>query len=146
MADPWAGSKTPAYGANSNTNDAWGSRTPAHTSHDAFAPGSKTPNHDTWGSSSRYDAPTPGGDLLSAPTPGALNAPTPGPYNAPTPAAAATPHPWGGGAGSWGDGLAQTPGARGAPTPGAYGGPETPGVWAGEDDGGPRYSSRSPSP
>ncbi|KAI9682101.1 MAG: transcription elongation factor spt5 [Caeruleum heppii] len=150
-----SGSRTPAYGASSH-GDVWGasgSRTPAYGNSST----SHLNNDSSWGANSRsYDAPTPGGDQLSAPTPGALNAPTPGAYNAPTPAAAAasmpTPRGWGESAptpaasGSGGGFSAPTPGSyggRGAPTPGAYGAPETPG-WGAEDgdaegDTGPRY-------
>ncbi|KAH7140086.1 transcription initiation protein spt5 [Dactylonectria estremocensis] len=169
-----AGSRTPAWQSGARTpapGDAFGagSRTPAYGGGDSWASGSKTPaygasaptpgasGNDSWGytpgatgSSNAYDAPTPGGALLGAPTPGAMNAPTPGAYSAPTPAANA-PTPGGGWQGGWGADSAPTPAAGaptpaasgfagsggyyGAPTPAAYGGaPETPAA------SGPRYA------
>ncbi|EFQ31970.1 hypothetical protein CGRA01v4_13151 [Colletotrichum graminicola] len=143
------GSKTPAYGG----GDAWGSgsKTPAYGSGSAPTPGAS--GGDSWGytpGQSGYDAPTPGGALLGAPTPGALNAPTPGAYSAPTPAAASAPTPGGGWQGGWGADSAPTPAAGAptpaasgfgsssayysAPTPAAYGAPETPAA------SGPRYT------
>ncbi|KAI1810465.1 transcription initiation protein [Poronia punctata] len=144
------GSKTPAYTGASG--DSWGSKTPYGAS--AATPGAS--GNDTWGytpgasgSTTTYDAPTPGAGLLGAPTPGALNAPTPGAYNnAPTPGALNAPTPGGGWQGGWGadaaptpaaaaptpaaSGFAATSGYYGAPTPGAYN-PDTPAA-------GPRYT------
>jgi transcription elongation factor SPT5 len=95
-----AGSRTPAWGAAAGGGGGGGGgRTPAWN-----ANGSSNNNL----GSSRYDAPTPGGDY-SAPTPGAYpTAPTPGASGS-----AATPR--------WAD-SAPTPGALNAPTPGGGGG------------------------
>ncbi|KAI0505599.1 hypothetical protein F5B22DRAFT_661363 [Xylaria bambusicola] len=134
------GSKTPAYGG--SNGDSWGSKTPYGAS--AATPGAS--GSDSWGytpgasgSSSAYDAPTPGASMLSAPTPGALNAPTPGAYNAPTPGA---PTPGAGWQSGWGTESAPTPAAA-APTPaasgGGYYGAPTPGAYA-ADTPGPRYT------
>ncbi|CAJ2499733.1 Uu.00g025860.m01.CDS01 [Anthostomella pinea] len=143
------GSKTPAYAGSSG--DAWGSKTPYGAS--AATPGAS--GTDTWGytpgasgSSTAYDAPTPGAGLLGAPTPGALNAPTPGAYNAPTPGAMNAPTPGGGWQGGWGADSAPTPAAA-APTPAASGfasssgyyGAPTPGAYnADTPAAGPRYT------
>ncbi|KAF7561472.1 hypothetical protein G7046_g2672 [Stylonectria norvegica] len=166
-----AGSRTPAWQSGARTpapGDAFGagSRTPAYGGGDGWGSGSKTPawgasaptpgaaSNDTWGytpsaTGTSYDAPTPGGIGLGAPTPGAMNAPTPGAYSAPTPAANA-PTPGGGWQGGWGADSAPTPAAGAptpaasgfaggyysAPTPAAYGdAPETPAA-----SGGPRYT------
>ncbi|KAI0975105.1 hypothetical protein F4678DRAFT_317623 [Xylaria arbuscula] len=134
------GSKTPAYGGSGG--DTWGSKTPYGAS--AATPGAG--GSDSWGytpgasgSSSAYDAPTPGASMLGAPTPGALNAPTPGAYNAPTPGA---PTPGGGWQSGWGTESAPTPAAA-APTPaasgGGYYGAPTPGAYT-ADTPGPRYT------
>ncbi|RWA09897.1 hypothetical protein EKO27_g5198 [Xylaria grammica] len=134
------GSKTPAYGGSGG--DAWGSKTPYGAS--AATPGAN--GSDSWGytpgasgSSTAYDAPTPGASLLGAPTPGGLNAPTPGAYNAPTPGA---PTPGGGWQSGWGAESAPTPAAA-APTPaasgGGYYGAPTPGAYT-ADTPGPRYT------
>ncbi|KAJ5041568.1 uncharacterized protein L3040_005148 [Drepanopeziza brunnea f. sp. 'multigermtubi'] len=127
-----AGSKTPGYGG---SGDSWGgSKTPA------YQPSTSNSNDNTFGNSSWNNAPTPGNQPMSAPTPAAaatpFDAPTPGnfPNSAPTP-----------GPGFW---SAPTPAAMpesaptpanynaySAPTPGGY--PETPAAnW--QDDG-PRY-------
>lgn len=145
------GSKTPAYGS-SGTSDPWssGSKTP----YGAAAPTPGASGGDTWGytpgasgSTSAYDAPTPGAGLIGAPTPGgALNAPTPGAYNAPTPGAMNAPTPGGNWGGGWGANDAPTP-VAGAPTPAAGGNfayavnAPTPGAWSAETPAasGPRY-------
>ncbi|KAI8629816.1 transcription initiation protein [Xylariaceae sp. FL1651] len=143
------GSKTPAYAGSGG--DTWGSKTPYGVS--AATPGAN--GSDSWGytpgasgSSTAYDAPTPGAGLLGAPTPGALNAPTPGAYNAPTPGALNAPTPGGSWQGGWGADSAPTPAAA-APTPaesgfasssGYYGAP-TPGAYNAETPAaGPRYT------
>ncbi|KZF26193.1 transcription elongation factor Spt5 [Xylona heveae TC161] len=170
-----SGAKTPAYGGHGGFSS--GSKTPAYGGHgfsssssaaaaassSSFggSSGAGAGGHDSW-SSSRYDAPTPGGGALSAPTPGALNAPTPGAYSAPTPggSGAGPAHTPGASAsgGTGGSGAdyhsAPTPAAS-APTPGAarsYGhAAATPGNWGGDDDdddddAGPRYEEGTPSP
>ncbi|KAI1111042.1 transcription initiation protein [Nemania sp. NC0429] len=145
------GSKTPVYGGSGSGGDAWGSKTPYGVS--AATPGAS--GSDSWGytpgaggSSTAYDAPTPGAGLLGAPTPGALNAPTPGAYNAPTPGALNAPTPGGGWQGGWGAESAPTPTAT-APTPAASGfasssgyyGAPTPGAYNAETPAaGPRYT------
>ncbi|KAI3322793.1 transcription initiation protein [Xylariaceae sp. AK1471] len=139
------GSKTPAYGGSGSGSDAWGSKTPYGAS--AATPGAS--GSDSWGytpsgSSTAYDAPTPGAGLLGAPTPGALNAPTPGAYNAPTPGALNAPTPGGGWQGGWGADSAPTPAAA-APTPAAtssgYYGAPTPGAYTADTPAaGPRYT------
>lgn len=128
-----AGSRTPAWGAANPS----GSRTPAWNANVSSSAANNTSSSST---SKGFDAPTPGGDYTSAPTPGAYaSAPTPGA------SAATAPTP------RWPD-SAPTPAALNAPTPGAYAGGDssrpydapTPAV--GGDDGGPRYEEGTPSP
>ncbi|BGP33448.1 transcription elongation factor spt5 [Rhodotorula toruloides] len=147
---PYAGGKTPAYGASGGRTPAYGARNGygAASAPTPAATGAPTPaataggsgwDDDEWGSGGgAASAPTPaaprGGDYMGAPTPAAgaptpgafLGAPTPGFTGAPTPAAypsGPTPGP----SGSYGA-AAQTPGnADGYPyqTPGAYAGAAT---------------------
>ncbi|KAK6197030.1 hypothetical protein LQW54_010946 [Pestalotiopsis sp. IQ-011] len=144
------GSKTPGYSSGGSA-DPWSSG--AKTPYGAAAPTPGASGGDTWGytpgasgSSSAYDAPTPGAHMLGAPTPGAMNAPTPGAFNAPTPGAMNAPTPGGNWQSGWGAADAPTP-AAGAPTPAASGSfayavnAPTPGAWSAETPAasGPRY-------
>ena len=114
------GSRTPAWNptatSSSYTHDPFSSRTPAHEPSYGRTPG---PSYPTPQDTRPYDAPTPGKDFTTAPTPAA--------------------HPGNGYAGS-------TPAAiGGAPTPKFSGDAPTPG-WRGEADDEPRYEEGTPSP
>lgn len=119
--DPFGGSKTPAYTADS--------RTPAYNSASSTAyaePWTSSANatgSNTAGNSRPYDAPTPGRDMHVVSTPSNV-------YAASTPAAAAPTPKFSGYAAD-------------APTP-FSGQPETPAPWGGDD--GPRYEEGTPSP